>query len=171
MKLWGPGRLLTTLLNEMKNARFKAGAKRGNFHNVAKDVAMFWVEQSDYELQTMPELAVCQSDKSPVLVTGVAADFHDSVIVSQLLEHACVDREMEISFLASVEFHGVRIRRGEHVLLDVCVYAVSRIARVAGKHYMHLHEIAPRLCVDALGAYYVEACEVGDHLTQSGSCC
>ena len=70
--LWGPSRLHTTMLNEMKNARFKAGAKRSNFHNPAKDVAMFWAQQSDYELQTLSPSHFCSSNDSDVIVTGCA---------------------------------------------------------------------------------------------------
>ena len=60
------------MLNEMKNARFKAGAKRSNFHNPAKDVAMFWAQQSDYELQTLSPSHFCSSNDSDVIVTGCA---------------------------------------------------------------------------------------------------
>jgi hypothetical protein len=72
--LYGPTRLLATYLNEMKNAKFKAGAKRGNFHNPAKDVAVFWAGQSDWELRSMPvSRNICCSESATVLVSGVAS--------------------------------------------------------------------------------------------------
>ena len=50
---WGPTRLLITLLNEMKNAVFKNGVKRGNMHNPVFDAAGYWSQQSDWQLRTL----------------------------------------------------------------------------------------------------------------------
>uniref|UniRef100_A0A7S2N7Y4 Uncharacterized protein n=1 Tax=Haptolina brevifila TaxID=156173 RepID=A0A7S2N7Y4_9EUKA len=84
--LCGLSRLLTTLLNEMKNAKFKAGAKRSNYHNRAKDVAIFWCQQSDYELQALSASSFCSSDNKDEIVTGPQSDFPDSVLVSLLVQ-------------------------------------------------------------------------------------
>lgn len=67
--LWGPTRLLSATMKEMKNAVFKHGAKRSNFHNPAKDVAEFWVKQSDYELQELrkSDSFVCAAGFEPVI--------------------------------------------------------------------------------------------------------
>ena len=163
--LWGPSRLLTTLLNEMKNARFKAGAKRSNFLNPAKDVAVFWAQQSDYELQTLPLFSACTSEESDVIVTGVASDFPDSVPALLLLAHQCITLSTSLDFLKSFKLHGVIARRTDYVLLDEKVYYLSRIVRAQGEsYYLHLHEVAESLSVDELGAYYIMHVDVGDHL-------
>ena len=154
--MWGPTRLLTTFLNEMKNARFKAGAKRSNFMNPAKDVAMFWVEQSDHELQTLPCMPACSSDAKDCIVSGEAASFSDSLAVSLLLRHSCVEPTTVLDFVSRVRFHGVYISRTAHVLLDRHVYIVARLILSSSVHYVFLHEIASCLSVDAFGAYYVE---------------
>ena len=106
--LWGPSRLLTTLLNEMKNARFKAGAKRGNYHHPVKDVATFWVEQSDYELRTCnaASLSCVSSEDTSIIVSGTAAEFSESVAVSLLFERTIVEHSTRLNFLSSITFHG-----------------------------------------------------------------
>ena len=175
--LWGPSRFLTTLLNEMKNARFKAGAKRSNFLNPAKDVAIFWAQQSDYELQTLPlSLASYSSEDSDVIVTGMPSDFPDSVAAALLLGHQCITLSTRLSFLKSFKLHGVAVRRTDYALLDEKVYYLSRIVSSSdssdssssspqtSSYYLHLYEVAECLSVDQLGAYYVEHVDIGDHL-------
>ena len=158
IRLWGPSRLLTTLLNEMKNARFKAGAKRGNFHNPAKDVALFWVRQSDWELQSLPSVtaSACCSADARVIVSGTYSSFPDSTAVQLLLQHSCIDEASQIDFLKAVKFHSVLLNRTEYVLLDKKVYSIERLIRASDQHFAYLLEIAPCLLIDELGAYYTE---------------
>lgn len=159
----GPSRLLTTLLNEMKNAKFKAGANRGNYHNPVKDVALFWVKQSDWELKQAPRAPAVKSLESPVLVSGRVDSFPDSIVARLLLEHACVTPATVLDMLMRVTFHGVPLQREDNVLLEGRVYSVqrlvraddARLVRADDAHYILLHEIAERLHVDALGSYYV----------------
>ena len=76
----------------MKNAQFKKGASRSNYHNPVKSVAEFWAEQSDYQLQTLSDDAhsAVKSAHSTVLVHGPALQFKDSVAVAVLLERSQV---------------------------------------------------------------------------------
>lgn len=48
---WGPPRFLWCMIYEMKNAHFKRGCKRSNFHNPAKAIAQFYVDYSAYHLK------------------------------------------------------------------------------------------------------------------------
>ena len=92
VRRWGPTRLLATLLNEMKNAQFKKGASRSNYHNPVKSVAEFWAAQSDYQLQTLSldTHSAVKSAHATVLVCGPARRFKESVAVALLLQHSRV---------------------------------------------------------------------------------
>ena len=154
--LYGPLRLLTTLLNEMKNARFKAGAKRGNFHNPVKDVALFWARQSDYELSTLSvSSSACEAAEQAVLICGRASSFTDSTAARLLLEHSIVGPTSQLDFLSCVKFHGVPMNRTDYVLFDDAVYNISRLVRANSQYYMLLLEVAPSLCVDEYDSYFV----------------
>lgn len=157
IKDYGPTRLLTTFLNEMKNAKFKNGAKRGNYKNPVQDVALFWAEQSDYELQTLPVSPAVSSIDSKVLISGTAQTFHDSNAVRLLLDHGAITTASELDFLLSLRIHGVLLQREDYILLDSQVYTAERLVRHgAGQaHYILLRAHAEHLSVDALGAYYV----------------
>ena len=160
--LYGPTRLLATYLNEMKNAKFKAGAKRGNFHNPAKDVAVFWAGQSNWELRSMPvSRNICCSESATVLVSGVASQFAECLSVSILLQHTHVTSSHVIEFLSDVQFHGVLIRKDDHVLVQQAVYLVERVIREGQHHFLMLSLHAREVMVDRLGAYYVPS-----HATQ-----
>jgi hypothetical protein len=164
IRLWGPTRLLTTLLNEMKNARFKAGAKRSNFHNPAKSVAEFWVGQSDWELQSLPSLSAsaCASAEARVIVSGMASSFPDSPAVQLLLQHSCITAACQLDFLDSVKFHSVLLNRTEYVFLDKAVHSIERLVRSPSQHYAYLLEVAPCVLIDELGAYYIEPVAAGE---------
>ena len=168
--LFGPARLLTTLLNEMKNAKFKAGAKRSNFHNPPKDVALFWAQQSDYELQTRSVLqSACRFSTTDVIVSGRANEFTDSVAVALLLKHKFITPTEMLEFFKLFTLHGVAMSRTGYVLFDTRVYYLSRIVRatdtsISDRAWIHLHEVAQCISVDTLGAYYVENVPIGDHL-------
>ena len=152
--LWGPSRLLTTLLNEMKNAKFKAGAKRSNFHNPPKSVAQFWAGQSDWELQNLTLSDACSCGRS--IVGGRADHFHDSLAVALLLSQERIEPSTQVDFLASVMLHAVTILRTEYVLLEGRVYTVSRLLSACDHCYALLHEVASSVLIDELGAYYIE---------------
>lgn len=151
---FGPSRLLTTLLNEMKNAKFKAGAKRSNFHNPPKSVAEFWAGQSDWELQNLPHSAACSCAVS--LVSGRADVFHDSVAVALLLSQSRIKPSTHVDFLSSVKLHSVTVQRTDYVFLDRCVYTVARLVSACEQFYAVLHEVASLVLTDELGAYYFE---------------
>lgn len=155
--LWGPSRLLATFLNEMKNARFKAGAKRGNFHHPVKDVATFWAKQSDYELQSMPAVshACVTSVEKSIIVSGTAASFSDSVAAGLLVKHSIVEPSTQLDFMSSFTFHGVPIYRQDHILFDTKVYMVHRLLRADSQYYMLLHEVAKSLALDDMDEYFV----------------
>jgi hypothetical protein len=157
--LWGPTRLLSTFIKEMKNGVFKHGAKRGNFHNPPKDVANFWALQSDFELQENAKgrdfRSSCDSSKSAVIVSGAASMFHDSQVVMLLRDNEKVAETTHIEFLSSVAFHGVTLQREEHVLISPAVYIILRIVRVGGNHYLFLEEVSSAVEIDEHGRYYV----------------
>ena len=155
--LWGPSRLLATFLNEMKNARFKAGAKRGNFHHPVKDVATFWAKQSDYELQSMPAVshACVTSVEKSIIVSGTAASFSDSVAAGLLVKHSIVEPSTQLDFMSSFTFHGVPIYRQDHILFDTEVYMVHRLLQADSQYYMLLHEVAKSLALDDMDEYFV----------------
>ena len=140
----------------MKNAVFKHGAKRNNFHNPPKNVANFWCLQSDWELQNLKSRSACSSEDAIVIVSDVASAFNDSEFVRLLLAHKHALVTTQLDFLQSVKFHGVRIRRADHVLFEQSVYLVSRVCRVGCSHYLMLHLCARELEVDHLGAYYCD---------------
>ena len=157
-------RLLSTLLNEMKNAKFKRGASRSNYHNPPKSVAEFWADQSDYELRTLSHSGASDSTGSATIVSGDAASFHDSIAVRILLERSIIDQLTVVDFLASVCIHGVTLMRTDLLLLDHMVYSVQRIARASSVgHFALLYEVAP-LSSDRLGALFVERTEITDAL-------
>jgi hypothetical protein len=157
--LWGPTRLLSTFIKEMKNGMFKHGAKRGNFHNPPKDVANFWALQSDFELQEIAKCSglrsSCNSSKSAVIVGGPASMFNDSQVVTLLRDHEKVAATTHIEFLSSIAFHGVTIQREEHVLISSAVYIVLRIVRAGGNHYLFLEELSSAVEIDEQFRYYV----------------
>ena len=164
--LYGPSRLLTTLLNEMKNAKFKAGAKRSNFHNPPKDVATFWAQQSDWELQTGTHRSACSATSADIIVSGQANTFAGSTAVSLLLQHECIAAETQVSFYSSIQFHGQPVRRTDYVLMDGAVYYLSRIIGVLDDYYLMLYQVAESVCMDSLGAYYIDAVDIGNTLPQ-----
>lgn len=164
----GPSRLLATLLNEMKNAQFKRGASRSNYHNPAKSAGEFWARSSDYDLQNSTASGACCSKDAPVLVTGSAERFPDSLAVRLLIEHSCINSSTIVEFLTLVKVHAVPLRRADLILLDQKVYSVQRIIRVSSStaHFVLLYEMASCLSVDTLGAFYVQHAEVTDALPQ-----
>ena len=135
--------------------------RRSNFHNPAKSAASFWALQSDYELQTMDPAAVrtaCQSADSRILVTGCIRDFPDSMACTTLSSSGIVSLDAEVDFLLDLKFHGVRIRKGEHLLMGRReVYLVERILRVGTTHYLLLGLIAPMFSVDEFDQMVVES--------------
>lgn len=48
---WGPPRFLWCMIYEMKNAHFKRGCKRSNFHNPVKATAIYYVDYSAHALK------------------------------------------------------------------------------------------------------------------------
>ena len=155
---WGPSRLLTTLLNEMKNAQFKHGAKRSNFANPVKSVAEFWAQQSDYQLQTLTAHPGVTSDHATVLVSAPAQHFADSQCARLLIAHSLVNPSTEISFMSELLLHRVSIRREDWVLLDAGVWSVLRVVRVNANasHHVLLRRVADAVQLDEFGAYYVD---------------
>lgn len=135
--------------------------RRSNFHNPAKSAAAFWALQSDYELQTMDPVAVrtaCLTDGSRILVTGCIQDFPNSMACATLLESGIVSLDTEVDFLLDLKFHGVRIRKDEHLLMGRReVYLVERILRVGAIHYLLLGLIAPMFSVDEFDQMVVES--------------
>ena len=155
-QIYGPHRMLTTLLNEMNNANIKLGVTRGNRLNPAKDAAVFWAEQSDYRLQTSTfGRSAVDSSESSVLVSGAASVFHDTLLVQLLLEAGEVDASSRVEFLAAFRFHRVLIQREDLVLLDSAVFAVDRVVRAGRDHYLLLHLVQEEVAVDRAGAYYL----------------
>ena len=143
----------------MKNGVFKHGAKRGNFHNPAKDVAEFWVKQSDYELQELLKSdsfrSSCDSRGSAVIIHGPASTFHDSQTVQILLERWIVTAATQLDFLNAVVFHGVHINRTDYVLISPSVYQVLRIVRQGSSHFLTLEEVSSAVEVDEHGRYFI----------------
>ena len=91
-----------------------------------------------------------------MVVSGCAENFQDSLAVELLLKHECIESRSTLDFLQSVKFHGVPINRESHVLLDHKVYVVTRLIRTDSTHFVLLHEVAPSVLTDELGAYYIE---------------
>lgn len=157
---WGPARLLWVMLKEMKNASFKRGCKRSNFHNPVKSTALFWAQQSDYEaLQLLkhPDLrSATDSSMSRVLVSGRADSFKDSQVSLLLLQHGRVAPNDVIEFLQAIRFQGVLITLGDHCFYDGCkLFKLERIARCASFHYLWLRLLNVDVSVDSLGMFHV----------------
>ena len=145
-----------TLLNEMKNAQFKHGAKRSNFHNPVKSVAEFWAQQSDYQLQTLTTHYAVTSEQKSIVVSGPAETFSDSHIISFLLARSLIRSSEVVSFISELRLHCVPIRKDELVLLDGAVWYVLRMLRVHDEHYMLLRSVAPSVQLDEHGSYYID---------------
>ena len=164
--LWGPSRLLMTFLKEMKLAHFKRGCKRSNFHNPVKSTAEFWALQSDYQaLQVLkyPNLRqAATSENSRVIVSGTIHAFPDSEVCRSLLSAGWASATNQISFLESLEFCGVPICQGEHVIYNRQVYHVSRIAKVRDFHYMLLELIAREIQMHESGMMSIEPLDHGE---------
>ena len=98
----------------------------------------------------------CTSLEARVIVSGRPASFAGSAVVNMLVENSCITDATELDFLESVKLHGIPMRRESNVLFEGKVYSVQRLVRAsADEHYAMLHEIAPHVSVDMLGAYYV----------------
>ena len=153
---YGPSRLLQTLLMEMKNAHFKRGVRRSNFHNPVKSAAQFWAEQSDYQLQNATFSRSSSSyDPCDVIVNGSATSFPDSEIVSLLLAHGHISHKTPLQFLNVFTFHGVAIKRTESILLQEGVYEVLRILVTSdNNYYLWLQLVIEKLRVDEIGMPY-----------------
>ena len=72
------------MLKEMKNAAFKMGCKRSNFHNPVKSSAEFWGVQSDYQALRAGDDSnsrfAARSATSVVLDSGPLSSFRDSEV-------------------------------------------------------------------------------------------
>ncbi len=156
---WGPTRLLMTLLKEMKNAVYKRGVKRSNFHNPVKSAVEFWAGQSDWQLRAYDPIsrAACCSSYAKVIVSGPLSSFSDSTSAQLLLHYHKAGPETNLVFLNSVQFHGVTIRRTDHVLMSASIFFVARIICVGGTScYLYLHHIPSELQRDDLGALFID---------------
>lgn len=154
---WGPSRLLWVMLKEMKNAAFKRGCKRSNFHNPVKSTATFWCEQSDWQCQQADFLRSACSN-AVVLVQGMVADFPDSEPLALLLQHHKLQLDSKVEFLSAVEFQGVSMRRQTGVLIDGSLYLVERLLACEEQYFVWLRFLTPQLTLDSFGQRIAQQC-------------
>ena len=156
---FGPSRLLSVFLKEMKNAAFKRGCKRSNFQNPVKSAAEFWCEQSDYQLQQATfDRSACQ--EPVVLVSFAARDIAGaSEPVRLLLERGVVSADAQVDFLSSLAFHGVRLEKSGCVVVACALYRVQRILACSGAHYLWMRLLSSELTHDECGSW---SAHVGD---------
>lgn len=102
---WGPPRFLWCMMLEMKNAQFKKGCKRSNFHNPAKATALFWVEASAYALQKKRKRSSC-CDSSDAKIFGTA---NNSQQIAELLANCEMFDLKQMQILSHVRANGVYI--------------------------------------------------------------
>ena len=147
---WGPSRLLWVMLKEMKNAAFKRGCARSNFHNPVKSAATFWCEQSDWQCQ-QADFSRCACSNPVVLAEGTVAGFPDSEPLALLLQHDRVQLDLAVQFLSALEFHGVPVPRCSGVLVDGSLYFVERLLACGGQYYVWLRLLAAELTLNSFG--------------------
>jgi hypothetical protein len=122
--------------------------------------------QSDYQaLQVVnnPHLrAAILSDDSHVIVSGTIGCFPNSEACKLLHSELGLNLITPVSFLKSVDFSGVPICRGEHVMYEKSIYHVSRIVRVEHAYYMLLEMIAREIHMHASGMLWIRPADHGE---------
>ena len=150
---FGAARLLWVFLKEMKNAAFKRGCKRSNYFNPVKSTAGFWCEQSDYQLQQ--DTFSRDACSAPVIQVSGRADSFASVSepVRLMLQHGAASADSQIDFLSSIDFHGVKVRRGECLMMAGSLLHVQRIISCGGQYCLWLCMVCMEVIADVFGSW------------------
>lgn len=145
---WGPPRLLWCMIYEMKNAHFKRGCKRGNFHDPVKTVAMYYVDYSAHALKRQrSHNRVCHSTKAAILAAGYLNSQPNCAYQAHMRSILNVTAEEDV-FVEHVSYmlvHGMHVNAGAYVLYDCAVFRILHILRVAESHLLwvvHRGEVA-----------------------------
>lgn len=138
---WGPPRLLWCMIYEMKNAHFKRGCKRGNFHDPVKTIAMYYVDYSAHALKRQrSHHHVCHSTAGAVLAAGYLNSRPTCAYQAQLrsLLNITAEEDVFVEHIAYMIVHGMHVNSGSYVLRDIEVFRILNILRVDNSHLLWL---------------------------------
>lgn len=162
--MWGPPRLLWSMIPEKKNGEFVRGVKRSNYHNPCKSAAEFWAWQSEWQLRNTKRRTCCDSSHvvgSMVTTSGPLLQYNDAWEVRVVQQQLNLANTALVEFLSTVSFQGVSIPLSSYCILDNTLVYVRNIMRISSAHFVafSLHGLVSR---NQYGSYVCNASQLSN---------